>query len=85
MWETVWLKTPANSRERFLLQSLIQLANAGLKLQQGKPKAAERILEMVASLSDAAFPPSAPLRQSVLGVNSRVLADIISRMHNKAY
>ena len=42
-WEPVWMKTPADSTERALLQGLIQIANGRLKLVMGRAKAALRI------------------------------------------
>jgi uncharacterized protein len=44
VWEAVWMACPANSRERRLLRTLIQLANAGLKLRMGRANAAARLL-----------------------------------------
>lgn len=46
VWEAVWMHTLGNSRERLLLQGLIQLTNACLKvLMQNKP-AASRLLNI---------------------------------------
>lgn len=42
-WEPLWLAAAPNSRERALLQGLIQLANGWLKLRMGRPEAAARI------------------------------------------
>jgi hypothetical protein len=44
LWEPVWMQLPEGSREKALVQGLIQLANAALKQRMGRPKAAERIL-----------------------------------------
>ena len=41
--EPVWMTAPPNSRERALLQGLIQLANAFLKADMGNDRAARRI------------------------------------------
>lgn len=46
-WEPVWMAAPANSRERAVLQAMIQMANARLKLRMGRPGAAARILGLV--------------------------------------
>jgi hypothetical protein len=45
--EAVWLRTKAHSVERHMVQALIQLANARLKLLMGKPRAARRLCDMV--------------------------------------
>lgn len=47
--EAVWLRTIKNSPERELVQALIQLANARLKLRMGKPRAAARLCDMVSA------------------------------------
>ncbi|WP_323034714.1 DUF309 domain-containing protein [Pararhodobacter sp.] len=44
IWEPVWMRLPPASRERHLLQGLIQLANAALKHRMGKTIAFRRIL-----------------------------------------
>lgn len=71
VWEAVWAGCPPNARERFLLQALIQLANAGLKRDLGRPAAvarllahADRLLADVAPLPDAGQPQC-----SVMGVD----------------
>ncbi len=43
VWEAVWLATPANGPERFLLQALIQNANARLKSGMQRENAAARL------------------------------------------
>ncbi|KIN65342.1 DUF309 domain containing protein [Sulfitobacter noctilucae] len=45
--EAVWLQTPEGSAERNMVQALIQLANARLKLLMQRPKAAKRLVAMV--------------------------------------
>ena len=44
--EPVWLRARLNSRERALVQGMIQLANAALKVKMGRPAAALRLLDM---------------------------------------
>jgi len=61
--EAVWLAAPPGSRERHLVQALIQLANARLKVAMGQPRAAARI----AALSGAS------LREAGLGGETQVL------------
>lgn len=45
--EAVWLNTAYPSAEREMVQALIQLANARLKLQMRRPRAARRLCDMV--------------------------------------
>ncbi len=42
--EALWMALPHNTAERELVQAIIQLANAGLKLRMGREKAAARLL-----------------------------------------
>ena len=70
MLEPVWMASAPNSAEKAMAQAVIQLANAALKLDMGKPKAAVRLAGMVEALaSDAARGG-----ESVLGVEVAVLA-----------
>jgi hypothetical protein len=45
--EPVWMALPLGSSEREMVQALIQLANAGLKREMGRPQAVLRICAMV--------------------------------------
>lgn len=45
--EAVWMETPDGSAEREMVQAIIQLANARLKLLMNRPKAARRLCDMV--------------------------------------
>lgn len=63
-WEPLWLAAPPNSRERALMQGLIQLANGWLKLRMGKPRAAARIAGLVGEHLDRVG------RDEVLGIRS---------------
>lgn len=45
--EAVWMHTPNPSPEREMVQGIIQLANARLKLLMGKPRATQRLCAMV--------------------------------------
>lgn len=49
--EPVWIAAAPNSAEKAMAQAVIQLANAALKLDMGKPKAAVRLAGMVESLA----------------------------------
>lgn len=54
VWEAVWMNARPNSRERALVQALIQLANAALKQRMGRPEASRRLAALAASrLTDA--------------------------------
>lgn len=46
--EPVWMALPQGSAERELVQALIQLANACLKREMGRPRAVLRLCAMVA-------------------------------------
>ena len=48
--EAVWLNAPPNSAERAQVQAVIQLANAALKAELGKPNAAARLLALARDL-----------------------------------
>ena len=67
VWEAVWRSCRPNSRERYLLQALIQLANAGLKQRQ--PSAVRRIRLHAVELLREAGSADASERQ-VLGVDT---------------
>lgn len=45
--EPVWMATPERSAERDMVQAVIQLANARLKLRMDRPNAASRLCSMV--------------------------------------
>ena len=46
VFEPVWMALPAGSAGRDFVQGLIQLANARLKLEMGRPRAAARLCAM---------------------------------------
>lgn len=50
--EPVWLALPRGSREREMVQALIQLANACLKREMGRPRAVLRLCRIVAGHLD---------------------------------
>ena len=61
--EAVWMACPDPSPERDMVQAIIQLANARLKLVMDKQNAASRLCDIVADLL-ARIPAAAyPLRQ----------------------
>ncbi len=59
VWEAVWKSCTPNSRERRLLQALIQMANAELKRELGLEAAAARIRDHAAGLLRNTLAPSA--------------------------
>ncbi len=54
--EAVWLNSPPNSRERFLLQGVIHLTNAALKSNMQRDSAVKRLLLLASECFDRAFP-----------------------------
>lgn len=62
--EPIWMRCPEASAERRMVQALIQLANARLKLRMQRPRAAARICIILQDLLEAL-----PGTQRVLGVD----------------
>ena len=54
--EPVWLRAAPNSRERHLVQAVIQLANGGLKRALDRPRAAARLGALALEATARAFP-----------------------------
>ena len=50
VWEPVWMALPGGSPERRMVRAAIQAANAALKLEMGRPRAAARLCAMVEEL-----------------------------------
>jgi len=73
LWEPVWMALPPASRERHLLQGLIQLANAGLKRRMRQDGAAVKILARADAAIAEAFRESAI---TVMGVDSAYSANL---------
>lgn len=48
--ERVWMACAPNSRERHLVQAIIQIANAALKAELGKPRAAAKLVAIAEGL-----------------------------------
>lgn len=59
--EAVWLQAPDPSPERDMVQAVIQLANARLKLRMDRPKAAARLCSIVRGLLDRVPEGTRPL------------------------
>ncbi len=69
MWEAVWVKCAPNSREKYLLQGLIQVANACLKVRMRRKRGALKLVQEASMLIREAF-LSKP-DGSVMGVSCR--------------
>ncbi|MBD1548642.1 DUF309 domain-containing protein [Roseibium aggregatum] len=54
--EQVWLNAPPNSRERRLVQAVIQLANGCLKETMDQPRARLRIADLCRAALEEAYP-----------------------------
>lgn len=59
--ESVWMQAKSPSAERDMVQAIIQLANARLKLRMARPKAAARLCGTVGALLDGLPPDVRPL------------------------
>ena len=77
IWEKVWLNCEANSREKRLMQALIQLANARLKSTQGNANAAVKIQRMSAKLIEEAYAGlKAQPQRALMGLKQRDLLEL---------
>jgi len=54
--EAVWINASPNSRERYLLQAVIHLANARLKASMHRYRAVSRLHQLATECVDRAFP-----------------------------
>jgi len=75
--EAVWRRARPNSRERFLVQALIHLANGALKLGMGRSGAARRLAGLAADCRQRAFPRGAG---RWMGIDSAALAAAEARL-----
>jgi hypothetical protein len=55
IWEQVWTRCAPNSREKVLLQAIIQLANSRLKMLQSNTQSALKIYDLFIELTQEAF------------------------------
>jgi len=80
--EPVWMALPQGSVERELVQALIQLANACLKREMGRPRAVLRLCAMVTrhldQVGDAPVMGQAPseLRTAVRALENQIRRDM---------
>ncbi|CAN5756827.1 hypothetical protein BH23PSE1_BH23PSE1_02710 [soil metagenome] len=76
VWEAVWMNAAPKSRERALVQGVIQLANAALKQVMGRPRASRRLAAMAERhVRDAASPTVA----AVMGLATTPLLGELGR------
>lgn len=53
--EEVWMKAAPNSRERYLVQGIIHLANAALKIKMDRASAAQKLASLAANSIHEAY------------------------------
>ena len=76
VWEPVWLACAPATSERRLLAALIQLANAGLKLEMHQPSAAARLADEASAHLAEILPSFAPA-EPLMGIDvARLLAGL---------
>ncbi|MBI1384499.1 MAG: DUF309 domain-containing protein [Rhizobiales bacterium] len=82
VWEAVWMASRPNSRERALVQGLIQVANAALKLSMGRLGAGKRLALLAADRFRDADPSGSkePLLGVLVGPISKELASLAARI-----
>lgn len=80
--EAVWARQPEGSPEKDMVQALIQLANARLKVLMQRPRAAVRLCDMVLGLLGA-HPPE----QAILGIKPmqvrRWVDQLVGALHGR--
>ena len=69
--ERVWMNAQPNSRERHLVQGVVQLANARLKEVAGRTKAAERLFAIAGQCFERTFAGGV---ESLMGISAGELA-----------
>lgn len=74
--EPVWMQAEPNSRERFAVQAVIQIANAALKARLEKPRAARRLLVLASALLKRAA--SGP--EIILGIAASSVAQALNEL-----
>lgn len=74
VWEPVWLGTPVNSPERFVVKGLIQISNCCLKLAMHRRNAAQRLAAEAAACFDEALCRGAHVVMGLKAAEARLLA-----------
>lgn len=75
--ENVWHRAPPNSRERYLVQTVIHLANGALKLAMGREAAAARLAELARHTLGRAFGQKC---DCLMGLRAETLNNAIDRL-----
>jgi hypothetical protein len=73
--EAVWLNALPNSRERYLVQAVIQLANGLLKEAMGRPNARRRLAGLARKQIVEAFPEGAGQVMGISAAEALAAAD----------
>jgi len=73
--EAIWNCATPNSRERSLVQCLIQLSNARLKVTLGQPRAAKRLKQLSSDCFERAY---GSLTEPIMGISHNELAAAIT-------
>lgn len=77
IWEQVWVRCAANSREKILLQAIIQLANSRLKMLQGNTKSALKIYDLFIDLAQEAYLRASQTdNDALMGLKQRDLLEL---------
>lgn len=74
--EAVWMNAAPNSRERHLVQGVIHIANAALKVRMDRSDAARRLCELADECIERAFPPAQS--SELMGLNAGLLIGAIA-------
>jgi uncharacterized protein len=77
--EQVWMNAPPNSRERALVQAVIQLANAALKARMGQARAAARLCARARELAAEAAGPEG---RTVMGLTHACLTGAMAAVES---
>ncbi|UYV36721.1 DUF309 domain-containing protein [Rhodobacteraceae bacterium D3-12] len=78
LFEAVWMALPQNSRERQMVQGLIQVANGQLKRKMGREKAVSKIIKRAEEHLRAC---SASGQDVLLGVPVATLEEMVAALH----
>lgn len=76
--ESVWLEAAHNSREKYLVQTVIQIANARLKLELGQATAASKLSVRAIACVERAFPRAEGTR---MGLRAPALGRLAEACH----
>lgn len=77
--EPVWMALPPNAPERRFVQAVIQVANAALKLEMGRPRAALRLCGIAEGLL-----AECGARSAILGLDRVLVERYVTRIGEQA-